>query len=203
MDTKFYKPILFLNSLIPLILLLSDWYFNNLGANPIEYFLRTTGTLTLIFLILSLAITPLRKWFGWNQLIRLRRMTGLFAFFYGCVHLVTYSIFDKSLDIPAIVSDVWQRPFIAFGMTALATMIPLAVTSTNGMIKKLGGKNWQRLHRLVYLTGILGIVHYVMIQKSDYLYPASFGLVLAILLGMRILAFYEKSTVSRTAKKTD
>jgi len=185
MDIKFYKQALFINALIPLTLLFADWYFGQLGANPIEYFLRTTGTITLVFLLLSLAVTPLRQEFGWNLLIKTRRMLGLFAFFYGLVHLVTYSIFDKSLALGDIASDIWQRPFIAFGMIAFAIMIPLAVTSTNGMIKRLGGKNWQKLHKTVYLAGILGVIHYFMIQKSDYRYPIVFGLVLAVLLGYR------------------
>lgn len=183
---KFYKLLIFVNSAVPLALLSWDAYFGRLGANPIEYFLRTTGVLTLVFLILSLLITPLRKSFGWNQLIKFRRMIGLFAFFYGLVHLLTYSVFDKSLRIGAIIEDVWQRPFIAFGMAAFVMLLPLAVTSTNGMIKRLGGKNWQRLHRLVYVAGISGVVHFFMIQKSDYFYPVIFGIVLAVLLGYRI-----------------
>lgn len=186
MDTQFQKKILFINALVPLLLLSWDWYADALGANPIEYFLRTTGVLTLVFLLLSLSVTPLRKVFGWNQLIKLRRMLGLFAFFYGCIHLVTYSIFDKSLDIPAIASDVWERPFIAFGMTAFAILIPLAVTSTNGMIKRIGGKNWQRLHRIVYVAAVLGVVHFFLIQKSDYRFPIIFGAVLALLLLYRL-----------------
>jgi sulfoxide reductase heme-binding subunit YedZ len=190
-DTKFNKFLIFINSLIPLTLLLWDWYFNQLGANPVEFFLRTTGVLTLSFLLITLAVTPLRKIFGWNQLIKLRRMLGLYAFFYGCVHLITYSVFDKSLDLSAIISDIWQRPFITVGMTALFLMVPLAVTSTNGMIKRLGGKNWQKLHRLTYAAAIFGLIHYFWIQKSDYFYPILFGLVLAGLLGYRIYSKYQ------------
>jgi sulfoxide reductase heme-binding subunit YedZ len=190
-DAKFNKFLIFINSLVPLVFLLWDWYFNQLGANPVEFFLRTTGILTLTFLLITLAISPLRKIFGWNQLIKFRRMLGLYAFFYGALHLITYSIFDKSLDLPAIVSDIWQRPFIAVGMLALTLMIPLAVTSTNGMIKRLGGKNWQKLHRLIYLTAILGLIHFFWIQKSDYSYPILYGLVLALLLGYRIYAKYK------------
>ncbi|MCB1025108.1 MAG: sulfoxide reductase heme-binding subunit YedZ [Acidobacteria bacterium] len=185
-DSKFNKILLFINSLVPLVLLFWDGYFGRLGANPIEYFLRTTGVLTLSFLILTLAVTPLRKLFKLNQLIKLRRMLGLYAFFYGCVHLITYSIFDKNLDLWVIANDVWKRPFIAFGMAALVLMIPLAVTSTNGMIKRLGGKRWKMLHRAVYLTAVLGIIHYYLIQKSDVTYPVIFGLILFALLGYRI-----------------
>ena len=189
-DVKFNKLLLFVNGLIPLLLLSSDWYWGSLGANPIEFFLRTTGILTLIFLFVTLAITPLRRLLGWNQLIKFRRMLGLYAFFHGCVHLITYSIFDKSLDLRAIIGDIWQRPFIAVGMLALTLMIPLAVTSTNGMVRRLGGKNWQKLHRLIYLIAILGLIHYFWIQKSDYSYPILFSLVLAVLFGYRIFDKY-------------
>jgi sulfoxide reductase heme-binding subunit YedZ len=114
-------------------------------------------------------------------------MLGLYAFFYACIHLVTYTIFDKSLDVPAIASDVWQRPFIAIGMLAFVMLVPLAVTSTNGMVKRLGGKNWARLHKLIYPIAILGVVHFWMIVKSDIFYPAIFGLAVVILLGFRLI----------------
>jgi methionine sulfoxide reductase heme-binding subunit len=171
---------------VPLALLGFDAFRGNLGANPIEFFLRTTGILTLSFLLITLSVTPLRKYFGWNNLVKFRRMLGLFAFFYGFLHLITYSIFDKSLSIPAIVSDIFQRPFIAIGMLAFFLLIPLALTSTNGMIKRLGGKNWTRLHKLSYLIAILGVIHFWMIVKSDVFYPALFGMVLAVLLFYRI-----------------
>jgi sulfoxide reductase heme-binding subunit YedZ len=185
-DTKFNKIVIFINSLIPLTLLAWDAYWQNLGANPIEYFLRTTGVLTLVFLFITLAVTPLRKIFGWNQLIKFRRMLGLYAFFYGTLHLITYSIFDKALDVPAILGDIWKRPFIAVGMAAFTLLIPLAVTSTNGMLKRLGGKNWIKLHRLTYVAATLGVIHFFWIQKSDYSYPILFGLILAVLLGYRV-----------------
>ena len=191
-DVKFNKILIFINALVPLGFLAWDAYFQKLGANPVEFFLRTTGVLTLTFLLITLAVTPLRKYFGWNQLIKFRRMLGLFAFFYGFLHLITYSIFDKSLDIPAIAADVWNRPFIAVGMLAFFLLIPLAVTSTNGMIKRIGGKNWARLHKLTYLIAILGVIHFWMIVKSDLTYPLLFGLVLAGLLGYRIYANLEK-----------
>jgi len=191
-DVKFNKIIIFTNALVPLALLAWDALRGNLGANPIEFFLRTTGVLTLVFLLITLSITPLRKYYGWNQLVKFRRMLGLYAFFYGFLHLITYSIFDKSLSLSAIASDIWQRPFIAVGMFAFFLLIPLAVTSTNNMIKRLGGKNWQKLHRLTYLAAIGGVVHFYMIVKSDITYPLLFGLVLAGLLGYRIYAAYVK-----------
>ena len=187
-DIKFNKILIFINALVPLALLSYDGFAGNLGANPVEFFLRTTGVLTLIFLLVTLMVTPLRKIFGWNNLIKFRRMLGLFAFFYGFLHLVTYSVFDKNFDFPAIAADVWQRPFIAVGMLAFFLLIPLAVTSTNGMIKRLGGKNWARLHKLTYAVAILGVIHFWMIVKSDLTYPFLFALVLTGLLGHRIFA---------------
>jgi methionine sulfoxide reductase heme-binding subunit len=171
-----------------------DAFRGNLGANPVEFFLRTTGVLTLIFLLITLSVTPVRKYFGWNNLVKFRRMLGLYAFFYGLLHLVTYSIFDKSLSFSAIVADVWQRPFIAVGMLAFFLLIPLAITSTNGMIKRLGGKNWARLHKLTYVVAILGVIHFWMIVKSDVFYPALFGIVLAVLLFYRIYNAKQKPT---------
>lgn len=187
-DIKFNKILISVNAFVPLVILAFDAWSGKTGANPVEFFLRTTGVLTLVFLLITLAVSPLRKMFGWNNLIKFRRMLGLYAFFYGFLHLITYSIFDKSLSISAIVSDVWQRPFIAVGMLAFFLLIPLAVTSTNGMIKRLGGKNWAKLHKLTYLIAILGVIHFWMIVKSDVTYPLLFGLVLAVLLGYRILA---------------
>jgi len=185
-DVNFNKLLIWVNALVPLGLLGYDGVRGQLGANPIEFFLRTTGVLTLTFLLITLSITPLRKLFGMNQLIKYRRLLGLFAFFYGVIHLSTYFIFDRDASVSSTVEDVVKRRFILFGMSALLLMVPLAVTSTNGMIKRLGGKRWQRLHRLVYISGILGVIHFWMIVKSDIFYPAIFGLVLVSLLGYRI-----------------
>lgn len=193
-DIKFNKILISLNAFVPLILFAWDGLRGNLGTNPIEFFLRTTGVLTLIFLLITLSVTPLRKIFGWNNLIKYRRMLGLYAFFYGTLHLITYSIFDKSLSLSAIISDTFQRPFIAVGMLAFSLMIPLAVTSTNAMIKRLG-KRWAKLHKLTYLVAIGGVLHFYLIVKSDIFYPALFGLVLAILLGYR---FYESNKTPKT-----
>src|SRR5687767_4436463 len=196
-DIKFNKILIFINALVPLALLAWDAFWQKLGANPVEFFLRTTGVLTLLFLLITLTVTPLRRIFGWNSLIKFRRMLGLFAFFYALLHLITYARFDKALNISAIISDVWQRPFIAVGMLAFFLLILLAMTSTNGMVKRLGGKNWARLHKLTYLIAILGVIHFWMIVKSDIIYPFLFGLVLAILLGYRIYANYAKPKVEK------
>ena len=199
-DVRFYKLLIWINGLIPLALLGYDASRGQLGANPVEFFLRTTGVLTLTFLLVTLAVSPLRKLLGANQLIKYRRALGLFAFFYGCVHLTTYFVFDRGGSVSGTAADVVQRPFIAFGMLALFLMVPLALTSTNKMVKRLGGKRWQLLHRLVYVSAIFGVVHFWMIVKSDVTYPALFGLVLVVLLGYRLyLRFKPKAVPARSA----
>ncbi len=187
LDTRFSKTVLFVNSLVPLTLLLWDVYRKQVGANPLEFVTRTTGMLTLVFLLLSLAVTPLRKVTGANWLIRFRRMVGLFAFFYGFLHLLTYIAFDRLFNLSTIPADVIKRPFITVGMAAFFMLTPLAITSTNKMIKRLGGKRWNRLHRLVYFAGAGGVLHYWMLVKSDTRLPLTFAFVLALLLGYRLL----------------
>ena len=192
-DVKFNKFVVFVNSLIPLTLLAWDAVWRQLGANPTEFAIRTTGFLTLIFLLITLSITPLRKLSGRNDLIKYRRMLGLFAFFYGALHLLIYFAVDRNLSFTSAAGDIVQRPFIAFGMTAFFLMIPLAVTSTNSMIKRLGGKRWQQLHKLTYLCAIGGVIHYYMIVKSDVLMPLAFAAILAALLGYRVYAANKKA----------
>lgn len=187
-DVQFNKLIVSVNALLPLMFLTWDAGRGNLGANPVEFFLRTTGILTLVMLIATLSVTPLRKIFGWNELIKLRRMLGLYAFFYGSLHLCTYIIFDRGLDLRGTVDDVVKRPFVAVGMASFLMMVPLAATSTNGMIKRLGGKRWQKLHRLTYLIAAGGVIHFWMIVKSDVFYPAIFGLTVGLLLTYRLFA---------------
>ena len=187
-DTRFAKLVLFINALVPLALLLWDVYHKQVGANPLEFATRTTGMLTLLFLIVSLAVTPARQITRLNWLIKFRRMLGLFAFFYGFLHLLTYILFDRYLNLKSIPGDIATRPFIAVGMLAFFLMVPLAITSTNKMVKRLGGKRWNQLHKLVYLTGVGGVVHYYMLVKSDTRIPLSFAFVLAVLLGYRIYA---------------
>src|SRR5438105_11896158 len=186
-DIRFAKLVLFINSLIPLSLLLWDTYRKQVGANPVEFATRTTGMLTLIFLMLTIAVTPLRKISGINWLVKLRRMLGLFAFFYGTLHLLTYIWFDRSLKLRTVPGDVARRPFIAIGMTTLFLMLPLALTSTNKMIKRLGGKWWGRLHKLVYFAGAGGVLHYWMLVKSDTRLPLTFAFILAAMLAYRLL----------------
>jgi sulfoxide reductase heme-binding subunit YedZ len=189
-DARFAKLVLFINGLVPLTLLLWDWYRRQVGANPLEFVTRTTGMLTLIFLLISLAVTPARRITGLNWLIKFRRMLGVFAFFYGSLHLMTYLAFDRFFHLLTVPADVAKRPFIAIGMTAFFLMLPLAITSTNKMVKRLGGKRWARLHRVVYLAGILGVLHYYMLVKSDVRLPLTFAFLLFLLLGFRIFAKY-------------
>ena len=189
-DIKFSKVVLFVNSLVPLALLLWDVYHKRVGANPLEFVTRTTGMLTLIFVFITLAVTPLRKITRANWLIKFRRMVALFAFFYGSIHLLTYIWFDRFFNFRSIVGDVGQRPFIAIGMTAFFLMLPLAITSTDKMVKRLGGKRWIKLHQLVYLAAGLGVLHFWMLVKSDTRLPLTFAFVLVLLLGHRLFVKY-------------
>jgi sulfoxide reductase heme-binding subunit YedZ len=189
-DTRFSKIVLFINALVPLVLLLWDVYHKRVGANPLEFVTRTTGMLTLVFLLMTLAVTPVRKTFALNWLIKFRRMLGLFAFFYGSLHLLTYIWFDRYFNLKSVPGDVASRPFIAVGMTGFILLVPLAITSTDKMVKRLGGKRWSRLHTLIYLAGIAGVVHFWMLVKSDTRLPLTFGFVLALLLAFRALARY-------------
>ncbi|HVQ38811.1 MAG TPA: protein-methionine-sulfoxide reductase heme-binding subunit MsrQ [Pyrinomonadaceae bacterium] len=189
-DTRFPKSLLFINALVPLALMLWDVYHKRAGANPLEFVTRTTGMLTLVFLMLTLAVTPLRTITRLNWLVRFRRMLGLFAFFYGFLHLVTYVCFDRFFNIKSVPGDVVSRPFIALGMLAFFLMLPLAITSTNKMTRRLGGKRWSLLHKLIYPAGIAGALHFWLLVKSDTRLPVTFGFVLALLLAFRVLAKY-------------
>jgi methionine sulfoxide reductase heme-binding subunit len=189
-DVRFAKVVVFVNALVPLVLLLWDLYHKRLGPNPLQFATTTTGILTLIFLSLTVAITPLRKIFGINSLVKLRRMLGLFAFFYGSLHLLTYIWFDRLFNLLSVGQDVVKRPFILAGMVAFLLMVPLAITSTNKMVKRLGGKRWAKLHRLVYLSVIAGVVHFWMLVKSDIRLPLTFAFIVVFLLGYRLLTKY-------------
>ena len=185
---QFPKLLLFINALVPLALLLWDVYRGRVGANPLEYATRTTGMLTLVFLMFTLAVSPVRHVFKWNGLGKFRRMLGLFAFFYGLLHLLTYVAFDRYFNLRTVPSDVVSRPFIAVGMLAFFLMLPLAITSTNKMVKRLGGKRWRQLHRLVYAAGVAGVLHFWLFVKSDTRLPVTFGFVLLLLLAHRVFS---------------
>jgi sulfoxide reductase heme-binding subunit YedZ len=186
-DTSFSKLVLFTNALVPLALMAWDAYHHRLGANPQEFATRSTGVLTLVFLLATLAVTPLRKLTKANWLVRLRRMLGLFAFFYGALHLLTYVWFTEWFNLAEIVRDTLNRRFIFVGMASFLLMIPLAVTSTNASIKRLGGKRWALLHRLTYLCAAGGVIHYWMIVKAITATQIAFAVVLALLLGARVV----------------
>jgi len=189
-DVRFSKAVLFINALVPLILLLWDVFRRQVGANPLEFVTRTTGMLTLVFLMLSLAVTPIRRITGANWLVKFRRMLGLYAFFYGFLHLMTYVWFDRYFNFRSIPGDILQRRFIAVGVLAFFLMIPLAITSTTKMVKRLGGKWWNRLHKMVYLAAVAGVLHFWMLVKSDTRVPLTFAFILVLLLGYRLLMKY-------------
>ena len=178
------KPLVFCVSLLPLVWLCWLAWQDRLGTNPVETLSHRTGDWSLRFLLLTLAVTPLRRLSGWNWLLKFRRMLGLFAFFYVCLHLGVYLIFDQFFDPAAILEDIAKRPYITVGFAGFLLLIPLAATSTNGMIKRLG-RNWQRLHRLVYLIGMLGVVHYWWLVKADISEPLLYAGLLTMLLGYR------------------
>lgn len=186
-EIKFYKIVVFINSLVPIVLMAWDWSRGRLGANPVEFLTKTTGMLTLVFLLISLAVTPLRRVLSIQWLIQFRRMLGLYAFFYGFLHLLTYIWFDRSFNIKSTVSDIYARPFIAIGMGSFFLLLPLAITSTKGWIKRLGGKRWALLHKLVYVAAIGGIIHFWMLVKSDTRLPIRFAFVLVVILGSRVV----------------
>jgi sulfoxide reductase heme-binding subunit YedZ len=181
------KAALFIASLVPLTLLFQKGLADALGANPIEKITRTTGWWTLFFLAVTLAVTPARKLSGWPWLGRYRRMLGLFAFFYGLLHFLTYFVLDQFFDWMAIGKDILKRPYITVGFTAFVLLIPLAATSTDGMIRRLGGRRWRRLHKLVYVIAGAGVVHFVWLVKKDITEPLLFGLGIAALLGWRVV----------------
>jgi sulfoxide reductase heme-binding subunit YedZ len=192
------KLLIFLGALIPLARLAWKAFHDGLGANPIEVITHSTGDWTLILILLTLAITPLRRITRQYWLIGVRRMIGLFAFFYGGLHFVTYIWLDKSFALQAMFKDIAKRPFITVGFSAFVLLIPLALTSTAGWIRRLGGKNWQRLHRLIYLTGILGVIHYLWLVKADRHKPLEYGFVLSLLLLYRVVMWVAEGRKSAT-----
>ena len=182
---RYVKPIVFICCLIPLAMLVWDGFHDALGANPIEKITHRTGDWALRLLLITLSVTPLRILFGWRVLMRLRRMFGLFAFFYVCLHFSTYLVFDHFFDIGEILKDIIKRPYVTVGFLAFVMLIPLALTSTNKKMKQLG-KNWKRLHQLVYVIAVCGILHYLWLVKADLLQPLIHAAILVVLLGVRV-----------------
>ena len=199
------KIAVFVLALVPLarlvagVVVFPEW----LGANPAEFITRATGDWTLRFLLITLAVTPLRKLSGWGWLLRFRRMLGLFTFFYGVVHLASYVSFDHVFEVGEIIKDIIKRPFISVGFGALLLMLPLAITSTNAMVRRLGAARWLKLHRLISVIGPLGELHFWRMVKRDLTEPIMYALVLALLLGYRlVLKLREsRSAPAATARK--
>jgi len=188
-DIRFAKFLLLVNGGVPLALLGWDACRHKLGANPVNFAILTTGMSALVFLMLTLLVTPLRKITGWNWIISCRRTLGLYAFFYACLHFLIFFSLDRSLSISSTLSEMLKRKYLVVGITGLLAMVPLALTSTNAMIKRLGGKRWRALHRLVYVAAIAGVIHYYMQVKADVRQPLAFAAALAILLGYRLMVY--------------
>jgi sulfoxide reductase heme-binding subunit YedZ len=197
LSNRWLKIPVFLLCLVPVLLLILRYLHQELGANPIEFITHATGDWTLRFLSITLAISPLRRLLGLPDLIRYRRMLGLFAFFYGCLHFTTYFWLDKFFDFSEIAKDVVKRPYITAGFVGFIGMVPLAATSTAGWIRRLGGRRWQMLHRLIYLSAIAGVIHYLWLVKSDVRKPALYGAIVLVLLAERAITAFRKSAAAR------
>lgn len=183
--TRVVKPVLYFAALLPLVWLLFALFSGLVMGDQVKFMQHVTGDTVLTCLMLTLAITPLRRLTGWNEIIRVRRLIGLTAFWYACLHLTTYLVFDQSLSISEISADIVKHPWVLVGFAGFLCLVPLAITSTNGWIRRLGGKRWQRLHRLVYLAATAGVLHYFWLVKKDVRAPLVYGLVLLVLLGIR------------------
>lgn len=180
------KVLVFLLCLVPFFLLVWGLLTANLGANPVEAITRTTGDWILRFLVLTLSVTPIRRLTGWNPLIRFRRMLGLFAFFYACIHFSIYCLSIANLNLTDITTDIVKRPYVTVGFTGFVLMIPLAITSTKKWITRLGGRRWQMLHRLIYVSAVAGVLHYLWLVKLDIKYPVRYAVVIGVLLLFRV-----------------
>lgn len=185
LKSPFAKPIVFTLCLVPLAVLIWQAIIGDLGANPVETITHDTGDWVLRFLLITLAITPIRVWTGNTAIGRFRRMLGLYCFFYAFCHFLIWFIADHSLDLGDMIEDIIDRPYITFGFSAFILLIPLAITSNNAMIRKLG-KSWKKLHKLVYVILILGVLHYLWLTKADYLEPGIYAFIAVILLAQRL-----------------
>ena len=194
------KLVVFPACLVPLANLAWQAAKANLGANPIEAITHSTGDWTLIFLLVTLSITPLRKVTRQLWLIQFRRMFGLFAYFYACLHFLTYIWLDQGFDVHSMAKDVYKRPFITMGFTAFVLLAPLAVTSTRKMIQRLGGRRWQWLHRLIYVSAAAAIVHFTWAMKKDHHRPIEYGIVLAVLLGYRVIVWVAPKILGKSRR---
>jgi methionine sulfoxide reductase heme-binding subunit len=184
--TRVIRPALYVASVLPLAWLLFALFNDLVMGDQVKFMQHVTGDTALTCLMLTLAITPLRRLTGWNEIIRLRRFIGLTAFWYACLHLTTYLVFDQLLSLSEIFKDIRKHPWVLVGFTGFLCLVPLAITSTNGWIRRLGGKRWQQLHRLVYVAAIAGVLHYLWLVKKDVSAPLSYGAVLAVLFASRL-----------------
>ncbi len=185
LKSRVAKPLVFVLCLLPLSSIVWRIFYGDLGSDPIETITFATGDWTLRFLLITLAVSPLRQWFGLSALLRFRRMLGLYVFFYACCHFLIWFIIDHALSFGEMVEDIIDRPYITFGFSALMLLIPLAVTSNNVMVRKLG-RRWKKLHQLVYAIIILGVLHYLWLTKADYLEPGIYALIAGVLLFQRM-----------------
>jgi sulfoxide reductase heme-binding subunit YedZ len=200
---RLMKIAVFLVCLVPVSVLLWKGFQQQLGANPVDVITRSTGKWTLTFLLVTLGVTPLRKLSGFPWLVRFRRMLGVFAFFYGSLHLMTYVWLDKFFDVQAMLHDIAKRKFITVGFTAWSLMLPLALTSTAGWIRRLGGKRWQGLHRLIYFSATAGVIHFIWLVKADLRRPLTYGAILAILLAYRVASWLGSKARSNAVTAAD
>ena len=201
--TRVIKPALYLAAVLPLAWLVFALFTGLVMGDQVKFMQHVTGDTVLTCLMLTLAVTPLRRLTGWNEIIRVRRLIGLTAFWYACLHLTTYLVFDQSLDVGEIAADIRKHPWVLVGFTGFLCLIPLAVTSTNGWIRRLGGKRWQRLHRLVYVAAVAGVLHYFWLVKKDVTYPLIYGVVLLVLLLVRLWWAVDRARARRTPRRRD
>lgn len=180
------KPALFLIALVPFAYLVWGMFNDGLGANPVNEFIRETGLWGLRFLLITLCVTPLRRLTGWNPIMKFRRMLGLYAFFYSALHLIAYVIFEAELDFIYVIEDAIYRMYITVGWIGLLPLIPLAITSTDGMVRRLGGKRWQQLHRMVYIAALASVGHYLLLVKADLRDPLFYLAILLLLMLLRL-----------------
>jgi methionine sulfoxide reductase heme-binding subunit len=199
--TRVVKPVLYFAAVLPFAWLVFALVTGLVMGDEVKFMQHVTGDTALTCLMLSLAVTPLRRLTGWNELIKVRRLIGLTAFWYACLHLSTYLVFDQSLSLDEIAKDIAKHPWVLVGFTAFLCLVPLAITSTTGWVRRLGGKRWQRLHRLVYVAATAGVLHYFWLVKKDARAPLVYGAILLVLLGSRVW-FARRGTAKPTRAAT-
>jgi sulfoxide reductase heme-binding subunit YedZ len=201
--TQVVKPALYFAALLPLAWLVFALLTGRVMGDQVKFMQHVTGDTVLTCLMLTLSITPLRRLTGWNEIIRVRRLIGLTAFWYACLHLTTYIVFDQDLSLMEITKDIAKHPWVLVGFTAFLCLVPLAITSTNGWVRRLGGKRWQRLHRLVYVAAGAGVLHYFWLVKKDVTYPLGYGVVLLMLLLSRLWWAADRARARRTPARRE